>query len=245
MPIHDWTKVDVGVFHDFHQSWTIAICRALNAGLLPPDYFAMADQLTSGPIPDVVTLKRQARKSHRHSGDGADALLDSPPKTRFVRMAEPDIYASKANRIAIKHRHGEVVAMIEIVSPGNKSSRTALRQFVSKADQLIRSGVHLLVVDLFPPDTRNPDGIHEEIWDEIQEEPFELPAEKQLTLVSYFAGDPPVAYVEPVAVGDLLPPMPIFLGGSRYVNVPLDESYQLTWVECPEQIQELSERASP
>ena len=34
MPIHDWTQVRANRFHDFHQSWTIAIRNALNAGLL-------------------------------------------------------------------------------------------------------------------------------------------------------------------------------------------------------------------
>jgi hypothetical protein len=35
MPIHDWTRVDAGLFHDFHQSWTVALCNALNSGVLP------------------------------------------------------------------------------------------------------------------------------------------------------------------------------------------------------------------
>ena len=35
MPIHDWSRVDAGVFHDFHQVWTIEIRNRLNDGLLP------------------------------------------------------------------------------------------------------------------------------------------------------------------------------------------------------------------
>src|SRR5215468_8474616 len=46
MPIHDWTRVRSNRFHDFHQSWTIAIRNALNAGRLPPGYFAMVEQKT-------------------------------------------------------------------------------------------------------------------------------------------------------------------------------------------------------
>jgi hypothetical protein len=30
MPIHDWTRVDAGIFHHFHQSWIPEISRALN-----------------------------------------------------------------------------------------------------------------------------------------------------------------------------------------------------------------------
>jgi hypothetical protein len=35
MPIHDWTRVDAGIFHDFHHSWIEEIKRALNRGLRP------------------------------------------------------------------------------------------------------------------------------------------------------------------------------------------------------------------
>ena len=45
MPIHDWTRVDAGLFHDFHQSWTVALRNALNEGILPIDnhFGAQAD----------------------------------------------------------------------------------------------------------------------------------------------------------------------------------------------------------
>jgi hypothetical protein len=43
MPIHDWTKVDDGVFHDFHHEWISRIKHTLNNGVLPRDYYAMAD----------------------------------------------------------------------------------------------------------------------------------------------------------------------------------------------------------
>jgi hypothetical protein len=33
MPIHDWTRVPVGLFHHFHQDWTIEIARDLNRPL--------------------------------------------------------------------------------------------------------------------------------------------------------------------------------------------------------------------
>ena len=42
MPVHNWTRVDSGIFHDFHQRWIISISNILNGGLLPCDYYAMA-----------------------------------------------------------------------------------------------------------------------------------------------------------------------------------------------------------
>ena len=44
MPIHNWTRVRANRFHHFHQDWTIELRRSLNAGLLPPGYFALTDQ---------------------------------------------------------------------------------------------------------------------------------------------------------------------------------------------------------
>jgi hypothetical protein len=36
---------------------------------------------------------------------------------------------------------------------------------VSKASDLILQGINLLVIDLFPPSQRDPQGIHKGIWD--------------------------------------------------------------------------------
>jgi hypothetical protein len=231
MPIHDWTRVSAGLFHHFHQAWTIYLSSSLNAGVLPPGYFALAEQPSAGLVPDVLTL--QHRPGTVSTNGGGVAIATAPPRTRYVRQAEADLLVAKANRIAIRHPLGHVVAVIEIVSPGNKSSRTALRNFVEKTAGFLRQGVHLLVIDLFPPTSRDPQGLHKAIWDEILEEPFELPPDKPLTLAAYSAGLPLVAYVEPVAVGDVLTEMPLFLEPECYVPAPLEATYQATWATCP------------
>ena len=108
-----------------------------------------------------------------------------------------------------------------------------LRAFVEKMTDLLREGVHLLIIDLFPPGPRDPEGVHKVIWDELQEEPFELPPDKPLTLAAYSAGAVKTAYVEPVAVGDLLPEMPLFLEPEAYVPAPLEATYQTAWNVFP------------
>src|SRR5262249_52574373 len=142
----------------------------------------------------------------------------------------------------IRHPLGRVVSVIEIVSPGNKGSRSALRSFVEKSVDFLKHGVHLLVVDLFPPSVRDPQGIHKAIWDEIEDQPFELPPEKSLTLGAYVAGVPKTASVEPVAVGDPLPDMPAYLDPDSWVPVPLEATYQATWESCPADMREAVER---
>jgi hypothetical protein len=153
-----------------------------------------------------------------------------------VRRTTPEIYADKANRILVKHHLGRIVAVIEIVSPGNKSSRAFLRDFVDKAVDFLRQGVHLLIVDLFPPTSRDPFGIHKAIWDEINEEDFELPPRKDRILASYETGREFAAYVEPVAVGDTLADMPLFLAAGMHILVPLEATYQNAWNDSSEEM---------
>jgi hypothetical protein len=57
-------------------------------------------------------------------------------------------------------------------------------------------------------------------------------------------GPPKQAFVEPVAVGDVLPPMPLFLAAEVHVPVPLEESYSRTFALCPEPLRELLESAA-
>jgi hypothetical protein len=233
MPIHDWTRVDAGLFHDFHQRWIAVLSDALNLGGLPPGYFALVEQRIQGPIPDVLTLQLSSEAEGPNNDSVGLAVATVPPRARVIRESEAEIYAGKANRITVRHRHGDVVAVIEIVSPGNKASRNELRAFVEKTADLIRQNIHLLVIDLFPPGPRDRWGIHKAIWDEFQEEDFEMLPDKPLILAAYDAGPPHVAYIESVAVGDVLPDRPLFLNPGHYVPVPLEATYQTTWNAFP------------
>ena len=219
MPIHDWSQAPACLFHHFHQCWANSICAALNSGRLPNGYYALLEQHAAGVIPDVVTLER-GPNSRAHPGD-------------------EEIYAAKADQIAVHSPLGDVVAVIEVVSPGNKKSKHAIRSFVEKALDLLLRGINLLIIDLFPPGRRDPQGIHKVIWDEVQEEEFELPSDKPLTMLAYSAGFPKKAYVEPVAVGDTLRDMPVFLDPATYILAPLESTYLSTWESCPEQRREL------
>jgi hypothetical protein len=245
MPIHDWTHVDAGLFHHFHERWTAAICDLLNGGRLPRGYVALLNQVTSGPMPGVLMLNRRSYTPSEPEPVGGLAVATAPPRARFVVEIEEDTYARRANRILIRHRHGQVVAVIEVVSPGNKNNRHALLAFVRKASDLIWQGVNLLVVDLFPPSERDPQGIHKAICDEFGDRPFDLPPDKPLTVVSYRTAPILTAYVEPVAAGDDLPEMPLFLSGQTYVLAPLEEPYRTSWAVFPADFKGLLEPPAP
>jgi hypothetical protein len=235
MPIHDWTRVPSGLFHDFHQTWTIHLKMALNSGRLPKGLSALVEQRAGAKEPDVLTIESRKRKRPAFD-DGTNVLTLERPAASIVRRTNKEIYADRANRVVVRHHLGRIVAVIEIVSPGNKDSRAAYRDFVEKTIDLLREGIHLLVVDLFPPSPRDPFGIHKAIWDEIHEEDFSFPKGKDRILASYQAGGEKVAYIEPVAVGDLLPEMPLFLATGVHIKVPLESTYESTWNATPEEM---------
>jgi len=238
MPVHDWKPVEANLYHHFHQMWTMHICDALNEGLLPEGFSALIDQRTPMVEPDVLAVERRT-KARRDDAPSGGTVVAMPPKIKHVVRGKKVLLAQRANRIAIHHPLGDVICVIEVVSPGNKSSRSALSQFVSKTIEFLAKGIHVLVVDLFPPTKRDPNGIHKAIWDEIdEEEPFVLPAQQPLTLAAYVAGNalsdlPPTAYVQPIGVGEALPDMPAYLDHDHHVPVPLEATYMTTWQKCP------------
>jgi hypothetical protein len=99
---------------------------------------------------------------------------------------------------------------------------------------------------LFPPTRRDPHGVHRAIWDEFEAEDvyFEFPPGKDRILASYNAGREKAAYVEPIAVGDVLPDMPLFLFEDRHIKVPLESTYQTTWSVVPADLQVLIQTSS-
>ncbi len=129
MPIHDWTRVEAGIFHDFRHAWIEEIKRALNGALQSLDHYALAE---------------------RHAG---------PSSARLTNEIDLEFYRRKQSTVVVRHATGDrIVAMVEVVSPGNKASRNAMRAFIEKASQLLDKRIHLLILDLNPPGPRDRQG---------------------------------------------------------------------------------------
>ena len=96
--------------------------------------------------------------------------------------------------------------------------------------------MHVLVVDLFPPGRHDPQGIHGVIRHELDlsEEAYDLPPNEPLTLVSYAAETGVEVYLEHLAPGGILPDMPLFIRPDRYVDVPLESTYQAAYSGMPQ-----------
>lgn len=240
MPMHDWTRVPAGIYHDFHGGWLYAIRGALNGGLLPPGFYALAEQTTRTFGPDVLALHNPATNGRSNgpprapAGGGGVAVAEAPPRAQLEAKGKRVPLPQGQRRLSIRHvSDHRMVAVIELVSPGNKAGTSAFEQFVNKVCGVLHEGIHLLVVDPFPPTPRDPDGVPGAIWQELTGEPLALPPGKPLTVAAYCSGDDVTALVDALAVGEPLPDKPLFLSEERYVSVPLEATYQAAWQTFP------------
>lgn len=233
MPLHDWTRVPTYEFKDFHTEWIISLKHAINA-VLPPGYRALSEPSLRTMGADVLTLQSEPPEPRGHrngtldeEGGGTVATL-APPRVRLTDQAEL-VAGFRQKRLAIRHvSEDRVVAIVEIVSPGNKSGDTEFKRFVGKAVRAIRADANVLILDPWPPTPRDPNGIHGAIWPKLGGKPYTAPEDRPLTFAAYEVADEglgPRCYVEPSVVGEPLPVMPLFLARDRYVNVPLEPCY--------------------
>lgn len=122
MAVHDWTRVLPGTFHDFHGRWITHLSESLNAGLLPAGYYALSEQPAEDARPDVLAL-----------------------------TSEAELTATRQRTLVIRHASGDrIIALLEIVSPGNKDRRFSVDRFVGKADPVPDRLAGILGYDLTP-----------------------------------------------------------------------------------------------
>ncbi|MDA1051558.1 MAG: DUF4058 family protein [Planctomycetota bacterium] len=242
MPLHDWTQVEAGIFHDFHTAWISEIRKELNGGLLPAGYYALAEQHAGRYVADILTLharpdtvKEQPLPPPPTLETGGTAVAEAPPKVGLIELLESEL-VDLQRTLTIRHiSTHRVIALLEIVSPANKDRGEHMEEFAIKTITALERGVHVLVVDLFPPGAYDPNGIHGEIRQRLVplDEPFELPRDEPQTLVSYVAGSPTKVYLNQISVGDAIPEMPLFLTRERYVNAPLEATYNAAYEGMP------------
>ena len=238
MPVHDWTLVEDGIFHALHVAWLPLIQKSLNAGVLPEGYYALAEQHAGRAIADVITLHEAPELSPKFSPlprPGGIAVAEAPPRVRRKQTLNGSVLTLQRS-LAIRHVSGhELIALIEVLSPANKDRAKHIDEFAAKVESALDAGIHVLIIDLFPPGPHDLQGIHGAIHQMLEPstEKYDLPADEPLTLASYVAGARIDVYLEHLGVGSSLPEMPLFLNSKHYVNVPLESTYQSAYEGMP------------
>jgi len=238
MSLHDWSRVDAGTFHDFHNSWITHLKETLNAGVLPKGYYAMSEQHMGRFIADVRALHASppSRKRLPKPPGGGLAVTEAPPQVDR-KLTVSAAARSRRKTLAIRHVRGHrLIALLEIASPANKDRAEHVDDFVRKVTSALSQGIHVTVADLFAPGAYDPAGMNGAIWDVLDDsgESFELPSPTALTLAAYDADNPVDIYLRYPSLGRPLPSFPLFLTTDYYIELPLEPTYEVAFAGMPE-----------
>lgn len=236
MPLRDHFRSpldDVHSWDELHGMWPAMIVRQL-IEVLPEPYFAAPGvhlgtlyEVDVGtyrePVPDLLDVA---------VGEGGVAIASyAPPKPTLIlepRLPDQDVYEV---RIYDSRRNRRLIAAIEIVSPSNKDRPETRGTFVSKVAALLKHDICVSIVDV------------------VSTSDFNLYAELMKFLDSTdpaLGDDPPPMYAvtvrmryegrrrmmdswyHPLAIGQALPTLPIWLKETKAIALDLEASYEET-----------------
>lgn len=226
MPLLDHHRPPLSRTHPwraFHHAWASAIARLLNAGVLPPGYYALASLDRVGPIEiDVAALQTGATEG---ASGSAGALWSPGEPATAVAVEWPP--ADEA-RVDVMSDDGDppLAAAIELVSPRNKDRAKAREAFAAKCADHLSRGVGVVVVDVIT--TRHAD-MQAAIFEALDTPaPAELPAGLSAAAYRSLGRDADgqlQVWPFALAVGQPLPTVPLWLGGEFAVPLDLEASY--------------------
>jgi hypothetical protein len=221
-PNHHWES--------FHSNWATRIADGI-AAVLPPE-FQVEEHCHAGPgfEIDVATFEGQTAPGDRASGAPVLATRAAPayaPPVPDLTMpaAFPDTFEV---RVFNTTAGLTLVAVIELVSPGNKDRPAERRAFATKCAGYLAQGISLIVMDIV---TNRHANLHNELM-RLMEAGSELDFPGDVTL--YAAAYRPVRrgeqeeielWLRRLAVGQALPTLPLRLTADLFVPVDFEAAY--------------------
>jgi hypothetical protein len=213
----------------FYSSWANAIADALNADLLPADYFAEPETHATGRVEiDVATFETSGEEVA--AGNLATATLptrvwSAPPAT----LSMPGVFPGAFRVRVFRNEGGAIlVGAIELASPSNKDRAEERRAFATKCANYLYEGVSLIILDVVSNRHAN---LHNEMVDLMRCEPrFHFGREDSLYAVGYRPVRRDSAEVvdmwpTELFLGRPLPTLPLYLRGDVCVPIELEATY--------------------
>ena len=135
----------------FHALWASVLVERLNLDLLPVGFFAEAQTHVGGRFEvDVGTFESIDRPYLGASVRGGVAVAEAPPQVVPPPDARLPIVYPDSIEVQVMSEEGglDLVAAVELVSPGNKDRPETRLAFVSKCVTYLQQGVGLILVDI-------------------------------------------------------------------------------------------------
>jgi hypothetical protein len=201
-------------WESFHGFWITHL--AGNFNMRPNRYGFLAEV----NIPNGVTVVREATEA------------GAPPQPFLVVPVDFSTLQTFEIRIYDEDRARTLVAVVELVSPGNKDRPENRRAFLDKCAAYLREGVSVVIVDIV---TSRQNNFHADLMELLGgDEVARRAVTSDLYAVAYrvhLVGQRTQveAWPENLALGAPLPTMPLWLTESMCVPLELEKAYQ---AEC-------------
>jgi len=207
------------------------IAQQLNE-VLPADYFAESE-ISLGPELeiDVATMEKTMGGGTVAIGERATAVW-TPARPRFAVKADFSRLDTIEIRIFQDLGGAELRAAVELVSPGNKDRAGSRQTFAAKCAGYLKHGISVVVIDVVTSRAAN---LHRELFKalEVKSRHALWRSPTGLYAVAYrpvtLRRSPRIeVWAERLALGKVLPVMPLWLTLELYVPLRLEESYAST-----------------
>lgn len=226
-------------WEEVHGGWPMVIVQQLSK-LLPAQYTA-GPRVHLGPQFEIDVASYESNRPDRPSTSGTFAepgrlsgaatavwVPTRPMLTVETELADFDEYEVRVYDI---QRGRRLVAAIELVSPANKDRSGSRQQFTSKCAALLRRGVCVVIADIVTSRETN-----------LYAELLELIGHRDPTLGDHSPATYAVAcrwapcetkhcletWSYPLAVGETLPVLPLWLSDTLAIPLDLEASYEQT-----------------
>src|SRR5215831_16244117 len=204
----------------FHNSWATYLSSQINT-LLPAGYFAEAN-VQFGVEIDVAAFEEAG------AAGTATGWMSSPPSA-----SHPFQMSGVVVEVGIFSRSGgpQLAGAVELVSPANKDRPLHREAFVSKCVTYLQAGVGLVIVDVV---TERAADLYRELLVRLglaDPGPGPVLSGSAFRPVERNGTSMLDAWREPIAVGQPLPTLPLWLRGGLCLPVELEATYERTCIE--------------
>ena len=239
MPLRDYFQPPLSErssWEEVHGGWPMVIVQQLGK-LLPQRYVAAPRLHLGSQIEiDVAALDRFGASIgttdlRGHDEEGTATAVWAPVEPSLTVETELADFDEYEVRVYDASRGRRWVAAIEIVSPVNKDRPESRRRFVAKCAALLRQSVSVVLVDLV---TARDFNLYAELLDWVGERDPALSAGPPATYAVAARWRPHgtsrllETWNRPMAVGQPLPVLPLWLTDEMAIPLDLEASYEQT-----------------
>jgi len=237
MPLRDHFRPPVTDRHswdELHGGWPMKVVESLMP-VLPPGYLAAPQIHLGGAVEiDVATFNfdepGRAARSRNGAGGTATALWEATEPTLRAETDLPDVDEYEV-RVYDTTRGRRLVAAVELVSPSNKDRPETRQAFVAKCAALLQQQVSVTIVDVV---TTRESNLYAELIEFLGQKDPSLGTRPSSTYAVACRGTRPrkrwllEGWHRPLALGQPLPNLPLWLADDLAVDLDLERSYEET-----------------